>query len=96
VYVLSGKGAARIAEQTVTVGPGDFLGFPCDGTVHHLTNVGDEDLIYLQGGERGADVGVFPTLGKVGIPVTSEGYMGLVDEAAIERIPFTAWQADAD
>ena len=94
VYVLSGSGAALVGGATLEIGAGDFLGFPCDGTVHHITNIGDEDLVYLQGGERGPDVAVFPTLGRVGIPTLTEGHMALVDDSAIERLPLDAWLAD--
>lgn len=65
LYILSGRGRAEIGEDTVEVGPGDFMGFPAPGVAHHLTNPYDEDLVYLMGGERsGLDVGYFPRLGR--------------------------------
>src|SRR3954470_13116014 len=53
IYVLEGQGTAVIGESEVVVGPGDFMGFPIDGTAHTLRNTGSTDLVYLMGGERG-------------------------------------------
>lgn len=65
VYVLSGQGTAVIGDGEVAVGPGDFMGFPIDGTAHTLKNTGTTDLVYLMGGERGpVDVANFPTVGR--------------------------------
>ena len=65
VYILSGRGTAEIGEEKHEVGPGDFMGFPTDGTGHHLINTGEEDLVYLMGGERAAvEVARFPRDGK--------------------------------
>lgn len=65
VYILSGRGTAEIGEERHEVGPGDFMGFPTDGTGHHLINTGDEELVYLMGGERTAvEVARFPRIGK--------------------------------
>ncbi len=66
LFILEGQGIAQIGDATVAVGPGDYMGFPIDGVVHHLTNSGDVDLVYLMGGERTAtEVSAFPTIGKV-------------------------------
>ncbi|WP_342359730.1 cupin domain-containing protein [Terrarubrum flagellatum] len=65
LYILSGKGRAEIDGQFHDVGPGDFMGFTAPGVAHQLANIGDEDLIYLMGGERSdIDVGYFPKLGR--------------------------------
>jgi uncharacterized cupin superfamily protein len=66
VYVLSGRGKALIDEQEHEVGPGDFMAFPTEPPVAHLiANAGDEDLVYLMGGEnREFDVSEFPRLRK--------------------------------
>ncbi len=65
VYILSGRGTAEIGDQRYEVGPGDFMGFPTDGVGHHLINSGDEDLVYLMGGERTPlEIGNFPRLDK--------------------------------
>ncbi|MEZ4438330.1 MAG: cupin domain-containing protein [Polyangiaceae bacterium] len=95
VFVVAGRGIALIGEERHPIGPGDFLGYPCDGTVHQLINDGAEDLVVLQGSERVAgDVGLFPTLGAIGIPMPHEGQMAYVEDRHIERIPFTRWIRD--
>jgi uncharacterized cupin superfamily protein len=66
LYILSGRGTARIDGQEYAVGAGDFMGFPTPSVAHHLINSGDEDLVYLMGGEsRELEVAEFPDLGKV-------------------------------
>lgn len=96
VYVLEGHGVVLLGEHEHAIGPGDFVGFPIDGTVHHITNTGEQDLVYLQGGERrDGDAGRFPTLGKLGI-MLGDGTMRFVPESAIEALPFTAWLAPSD
>ena len=68
VFVLSGAGTARIGDENVAIGPGDYIGFPVDGTPHGIRNTGNEDLVCLMGGERtDAEVATFPELGKVAI-----------------------------
>jgi uncharacterized cupin superfamily protein len=65
VYILSGRGSAEIGDETVEVGPGDFMGFAAPSVAHHLKNPYDEDLVYLMGGERSrVEVGTFPRAGK--------------------------------
>ena len=65
LYILSGRGTAEIGDDRFEVGPGDFMGFPLDGTGHHLINTGTEDLVYLMGGERTpVEVGHFPRHNK--------------------------------
>lgn len=64
IYVLSGQGVAEIAGEEHEVGAGDFVGFPPQ-TAHHLRNSGEEDLVYLMGGEAlDSDIADFPKLGK--------------------------------
>jgi len=93
VYVLEGRGTVLLGEHEHEVGPGDFLGFPTDGTIHHLTNTGDVDLVFLQGGERrDPEIGRFPTIGKLGISL-GDGQMRFVNEADAQTLPFTAWLA---
>lgn len=92
VYVLEGRGHALIGEHEHEIGPGDFLGFPTDGTVHHLRNSGDVDLVFLQGGERGKlEVGIFPTIGKRMVFEIDRGLVHAVPESTIETIPLSAW-----
>ncbi len=66
LYILSGRATARIDGQDYDVGPGDFMAFPTPSVAHHLVNSGNEDLVYLMGGEsRELEVSEFPDLGKV-------------------------------
>lgn len=65
IYILSGHGMAEIEGQEYEVTAGDFLGFPPPQTAHHLRNSGEEDLVYLMGGEAlDSDIADFPKLGK--------------------------------
>ena len=65
MFVLSGKGLARIGDVEHEIGPGDFIGFRTPSVVHHLRNHGTEDLVYLTGGEKGQfEIADFPTVGK--------------------------------
>ena len=90
VFVLEGDCTMQIGDQEVAVGPGDYIGFPTDGTVHHLVNTGSNDLLYLTGGERtDVEVARFPTLGQVGV-VTQEGVQ-YFDEASSETLDLQAF-----
>lgn len=41
------------------------MGFPTPSVAHHLKNAGDEDLVYLVGGESlDFEIADFPQLGK--------------------------------
>ncbi len=41
------------------------MGFPTPSVAHHLRNTGDEDLVYLTGGENlDREIAEFPRLGK--------------------------------
>lgn len=65
LYILSGTATAEIDGSDYPVGPGDFMGFPTPSVAHHLRNTGDEDLVYLMGGEnRDSEIADFPKLGK--------------------------------
>lgn len=52
IYVLSGRGMAEIGEETLEVGPGDFMGFVAGSVPHLLRNRHQELLVYLVGGNR--------------------------------------------
>lgn len=93
LFILEGHGMAEIDGERFPVGPGDYLGFPVDGAVHHLINDGAEDLVCLMGGERTeVEVARYPTAGKIGIQ--HEGGMTIIDDSAGERLPFSAFIAD--
>ena len=65
IYILSGRGRARIDGEVYEVSAGDFMGFPAPSVAHHMTNPYDEDLVYLMGGEaRDVEIADFPDLGK--------------------------------
>jgi GST-like protein len=65
IYILSGRGVARIDGAEVPLSAGDFAAFPAPQAPHILTNPFEEDLVYLMGGERrGSDVLDYPDLGK--------------------------------
>jgi uncharacterized cupin superfamily protein len=89
IYILSGTATAEIDGGDYEVGPGDFMGFPTPSVAHHLRNTGDEDLVYLMGGEnRDAEIADFPKLGKrmVRIGETVEIY-DLADAKPFGPIP---------
>ncbi len=65
LYILSGRGVARLDGTDYEVDAGDFMAFPTPGVAHHLRNPFEEELVYLMGGEnRDIDVADFPDLGK--------------------------------
>jgi uncharacterized cupin superfamily protein len=65
IYILSGYGIAEIDGEEFEVYPGDFMAFPAPSVAHHLRNAGDEDLVYLMGGENvDVEIADFPRLGK--------------------------------
>lgn len=65
IYILSGKGVAEIGEVKFEVGPGDFMGFTAPSQPHSMSNLFEEDLVYLMGGERrNFDVCDYPRLKK--------------------------------
>lgn len=85
VYILEGQGTAVIGEREIAVGPGDFMGFPIDGTAHTLRNTGTTDLVYLMGGERGPlDVARYPSIGKTVIYSKQDGIRVFDDADATE------------
>jgi uncharacterized cupin superfamily protein len=65
IYILSGYGIAEIDGAEFEVSAGDFMAFPTPSVAHHLRNAGDEDLVYLMGGENlDIEIADFPRLGK--------------------------------
>ncbi|MUL39413.1 cupin domain-containing protein [Gloeocapsopsis dulcis] len=65
IYILSGHGVAEIDGKDFEVEPGDFMGFPAPSVAHHLRNTGNEDLVYLMGGENlEVEIADFPNLEK--------------------------------
>lgn len=65
IYILSGQGIVEIDGDEFEVHPGDFIAFPTPSVAHHLRNAGDEDLVYLMGGENlDVEIAEFPRLEK--------------------------------
>lgn len=65
VYILEGRGVARIDGADYEVAAGDFMAFPAPGVAHSLRNPFEHELVYLMGGEsRELDVADFPELGR--------------------------------
>jgi uncharacterized cupin superfamily protein len=94
VFILEGEGTADIGDQSVKVGPGDYLGFPTDGVAHHLRNTGTTDLVYLMGGERTPlDIGRFPTVGKAIVFDMGQGSIQLFDQADARTLSFADFTA---
>ncbi|MGH6899908.1 MAG: cupin domain-containing protein [Geminicoccaceae bacterium] len=94
VYILSGRGRAEIGDETVEVGPGDFMGFATPSVAHHLTNPYDEDLVYLMGGERSrVEVSSFPRAGKR--IIFSGSGIWQVDEKDLRPMSLDEWLPDA-
>ena len=73
IYIVSGRGMAELGEDTVEVGPGDFMGFVPGGLPHNLHNPFDEDLVYLVGGMRlDFDICDYPPRGPAALSVGVE------------------------
>jgi uncharacterized cupin superfamily protein len=65
IYILSGRGIAEIGDETMEIGPGDFMGFVAGSVPHLLRNPNREILAYLVGGNRlPFDVCDYPRLRK--------------------------------
>ncbi|MGE0622803.1 MAG: cupin domain-containing protein [Pseudomonadales bacterium] len=78
IYVLEGEGTAFIGEAQHRVGPGDFMGFPSPSPGHGLRNDGEDDLVYLVGGESNpADVVHYPWIRRT--MIKSHGRRAWVD-----------------
>jgi quercetin 2,3-dioxygenase len=53
VYILSGRGIARVGDDRFEIGPDDFIGHPARSAPHMMEAV--EDLTYLVGGQIDRD-----------------------------------------
>lgn len=95
IFILSGEGEADIGEETHAIGPGDYMGFPIDGTAHNIRNTGQEDLIYLMGGERTAmEVANFPDHGKT--VIFGGGKILSFDDDTGESLTIQEWAGNPD
>ncbi len=86
IYIVSGRGIARIGDEEIAVGPGDFLGFPAPSPAHSLRNPHAEDLVYLMGGERQAnDLVHYPDIRRT--LIKSNGRRRWTDWENLEELP---------
>ena len=92
VFILQGEGVAVLDDEEHPVGPGDFVAYPCDGVAHQLRNTGDEDLVYLMGGERTPfEMARFPTVDKIGV-FTKDG-VTMYEEGSGQLLAFADYMA---
>ena len=59
IYIVSGRGRARIGEEEFDIEAGDFMGFPAPSPAHSMHNPYADDLVYLMG------AGLRPHAGEV-------------------------------
>lgn len=65
IYILSGTGIARVDGEDYEMNPGDFVAFPTPSVPHVMLNPGEDELVYLMGGEQlDFEIADFPTLDK--------------------------------
>jgi uncharacterized cupin superfamily protein len=94
VFVVEGAGMVSLDREDHPIGPGDFIGFPTDGTIHQIRNTGSADLVYLTGGERSpVEVADMPSLGKVA--VFKNNAVTFYDKKASEQISMDDWNKRA-
>ena len=80
IYILEGRGSARIGENLVEVGVGDYIAFPPGpDTAHSLFNTGDTPLRYLcMSTLHTLDIVVYPDSKKVAIAAGVDPAKGLM------------------
>ena len=87
IYILSGRGTARIGDAEFAVAAGDFMGFPTLSPAHSMHNPFDEDLVYLMGGERNLpDIVHYPGIGRSMIK-SIDGARAYVDDDTLHDLP---------
>ena len=65
IYILSGRGVAKIDGEEYELAPGDFVAFPTPSVAHNMRNPFQVELVYLMGGEHQEyEIADFPELGK--------------------------------
>lgn len=61
IYILEGKPTLITDEGEIELSPGMCAGFPAAGRAHHLINRTEQDVIYIEIGDRSAgDEGSYP------------------------------------
>ncbi len=65
IYILEGKGEARIGDETHPLKAGDFIGYRAGGAAHNIFNNGGSSLKCIVVGQRlDHDVGDYPEKNK--------------------------------
>lgn len=66
LYLLSGRAMVDMGEESVELGPGDFVAFPAPNVPHLVRNPFDAMCSYLMGGQLGLPLDLidYPRLGK--------------------------------
>ncbi len=65
IYIVEGRGVARIDGVDVELAAGDFVAFPVPSVAHQLRNPFDRELVYLFGGDdHEVDILDYPDLDK--------------------------------
>ena len=80
IYILEGKGLARIADEKVEVGPGDYIAYPPGpSAAHSLQNIGDAPLRYLaMSTVNSLDIVVYPDSKKIAFAGGVDAAKGLM------------------
>jgi uncharacterized cupin superfamily protein len=62
IFILAGRGIARVGDDRFGIGPNDFIGHPAGGPPHAME--ASDELTYLVGGQiDAADVVTYPEAG---------------------------------
>jgi uncharacterized cupin superfamily protein len=66
IYALSGRAMVDIGNESVEIGPGDFIAFPAPNQPHLVRNPFEVEFSYLMGGQIGLPLDLidYPRLGK--------------------------------
>lgn len=87
LYVLEGRGVARVDGDEYEMGPGDFIAFPTPSVAHTMSNPFADELVYLMGGEhRDVEIADFPEQDKRMIRRGDE--IDVYPLSAAERFPW--------
>jgi uncharacterized cupin superfamily protein len=90
LYVLSGRAMVDLGDQSVEVGPGDFVAFPAPQEPHLVRNPFEAECSYLMGGQLGIPVDLieFPRLAKRYILAREPGERTSFHEVGPAEFPF--------
>jgi GST-like protein len=65
IYIVAGRGRARVDGAELDLEPGDFVAFPAPSVPHQLSNPFDAELVYLFGGnDHAVDILDYPDLDR--------------------------------